>query len=105
MAPYEPPVAHYSEMDVSEFDEEHIFAFIGKSGKRFYWLTRFLELDYLWYNRQRKVIEIWGPYYTHLDKQSEHVIRCELDFFKPKLEDTQSFSTDEYVQETTYSDE
>lgn len=86
MAPYNPPVSHYSEMDVSEYDEEHIFSFIAKGGKRFYWLTRFLELDYLWYDKHRKIIEIWGPHYTHINQQSQHIIRAELDHFQPKLE-------------------
>lgn len=81
MAPYTPPSTHYSQMDVSEYDEESIFAFIGKTGKRFYWLTEKLGLDYLWYDKERKVIEIWGPYFVHQNQQSEHVIRCELDYF------------------------
>ena len=90
-------------MDVSDYDEDHIFSVIGKTGKRFYWLTRLLGLDYLWYDKERRVIEIWGPYYTHQNKQSEHVIRCELAFFKPKLEDNLTFSQkeNEHVQETT----
>lgn len=89
MAPYLPPIAHYSQMDVSDYTEEEIFSFIGKTGKKFYWLTHSLGLQYLWYDKNRKVIEIWGPHYTHVNQQSAHVIRCELDFFlKPKLEDT-----------------
>jgi hypothetical protein len=87
MAPYQPPNAHYSQMDVSDYTEDQIFSFIGKTGKKFYWLTHKLGLDYLWYDKERKIIEIWGPLYTHLNQQSAHVIRCELDFFlKPKLE-------------------
>ncbi len=102
MAPYQPPNSHYSQMDVSDYDEDHIFSVIGKTGKRFYWLTRLLGVDYLWYDKERRVIEIWGPYYAHQNKQSEHVIRCELDFFKPKLEDNLTFSQkeNEHVQET-----
>lgn len=99
MAPYTPPTTHYSQMDVSDYTDEQIFAFIGKTGKRFYWLTQKLGIDYLWYDKDRKVIEIWGPYYTHLNQQSAHVIRCELDFFmKPKLEKTKSDIQDEHVQ-------
>ena len=101
MAPYYPPNAHYSQMDVSDYDEDHIFAFIGNTGKRFYWLTMFLELDYLWYDKERKVVEMWGPYHAHVNNQSEHVIRCELDFFQPKLEKSSSISKDECVQATT----
>jgi len=102
MAPYTPPNSHYSEMDVSEYDEEQVFAFIGKSGKRFYWLTRFLDLDYLWYDKHRKTIEIWGPYHTHLNKQSQHIIRAEMEHFIPKLEENPAFSQseNEHVQET-----
>jgi hypothetical protein len=99
MAPYTPPTTHYSQMDVSDYTDDQIFAFIGKTGKRFYWLTQKLGIDYLWYDKDRKVIEIWGPYYTHLNQQSAHVIRCELDFFlKPKLEKTKSDIQDEHVQ-------
>ena len=88
MAPYTPPTTHYSQMDVSEYTEDQVFLFIGKTGKKFYWLTQKLGLDYLWYDKERKVIEIWGPYYTHVNQQSAHVIRCELDYFlTPKLED------------------
>ena len=84
------------------YDEDKIFAFIGKTGKKFYWLTQKLGLDYLWYNKERKIIEIWGPYYTHLNAQSAHIIRCELDFFmQPKLEGTYVKKQDEYVQATT----
>ena len=99
MAPYTPPTTHYSQMDVSDYTDDQIFAFIGKTGKRFYWLTQKLGIDYLWYDKDRKVIEIWGPYYTHLNQQSAHLIRCELDFFlKPKLETTKSDIQDEHVQ-------
>ena len=88
-------------MDVSDYTEDQIFAFIGKTGKRFYWLTQKLGIDYLWYDKDRKVIEIWGPYYTHLNKQSAHLIRCELDFFlTPKLETTNLDIQDEHVQTT-----
>lgn len=81
MAPYMPPSSHYSQMDVSGYTDDQIFAFIGKTGRRFYWLTQKLQLDYLWYDSERKVIEIWGPFYTHVNQQSAEVIRCELDFF------------------------
>jgi hypothetical protein len=95
MAPYQPPNAHYSQMDVSDYTEDQIFSFIGKTGKKFYWLTHKLGLDYLWYDKERKIIEIWGPLYTHLNQQSAHVIRCELDFFlKPKLEENISKNQD-----------
>lgn len=79
MPPYRPPNTHYSELDVSSYESDDIFKFIGKSGKRFYWLTNFLELSYLWYDKNRKVIEIWGPFESLQNFQAHHIIQCELD--------------------------
>lgn len=81
MAPYDPPVAHYSELDVSDVSEKDMYAFIGRGGRRFYFLTRLLNLNYLWYRPEKKCLEIWGPYYTHENRQSAHVVRAELDHF------------------------
>lgn len=78
---YDPPVSHYSEMDVSEYDEDDMFRFIGRGGAKFYYMTRILGLDYLWYDKDRKKIEIWGPYYVHQNNQSQHVIRAEIENF------------------------
>lgn len=33
---------------------------IGKQGKGFYHLTNYLAIDYLWYNNDKKIIELWG---------------------------------------------
>jgi hypothetical protein len=79
MAPYTPPNTHYSELDVSSYEQDDIFKFIGKSGKRFYWLTKFLNLSYLWYDKNREVIEVWGPYESLQNFQAHHIIQCELD--------------------------
>jgi hypothetical protein len=100
MAPYTPPNSHYSQMDVSEYDEDRLFAFIGKTGKKFYWLTHKLGLDYLWYDKERKVIEIWGPFYTHQKQQSAHFIDAELKhFMAPKLEENFVENQEDDVQE------
>jgi len=81
MAPYDPPVDHYSELDVSWASDEDIFGFIGLKGRRFYWLSRILGLSYLWFDEKRKVLEIWGPYYVHENQQSAHLISAELEHF------------------------
>jgi hypothetical protein len=64
MAPYDPPVmgAHYTQLDVQDVDPDVIWKMIGKGGKGFYDLTDYLELKYLWYNPEKKFIELWGPY-------------------------------------------
>jgi len=106
MAPYNPPNAsHYSQMSLDAYTPDDIFAFVGRNWKRFYWLTRVLGLDYLWYDDVRHVIEIWGPYYTHTNKQSEHLIRAELEYFKNKNLSGEEYSVlssqdDEHFEET-----
>lgn len=62
MAPYDPPIAHYSQVDVSMYDEDMILCMIGKGGKGFYKLTDYLNLEYVWYDQSRKVIELWGSF-------------------------------------------
>ena len=62
MAPYDPPIAHYSQLDVSQYTDEQILSVIGKGGKGFYKLTSQLGLNYLWWDKERKVVELWGSF-------------------------------------------
>ena len=48
MAPYTPPDAHYTQVDVSHMSDEDMKNFIGKGGYNFYKLTTKLQLDYRW---------------------------------------------------------
>ena len=74
MAPYDPPVnAHYTELDVSNYPEDFMWKAIGKEGKNFYDLTDWLKLKYLWYDENRKVVEIWGPYKSLAEGAKEKV--------------------------------
>lgn len=100
MAPYNPPVSHYTELDVSEYDENFMYAFIGKGGRRHYWLTRMLGLDYLWYNDKRRALEIWGPYSVLKTRQAQELLKCELEIFQPKSVDGESVASNQDVQET-----
>lgn len=88
MAPYNPPVSHYTELDVAEYEEDFMFAFVGKGGRRHYWLTRMLGVDYLWYDHVRKVIEIWGPFNVLRTRQAQELLMSELEIFKPKSDTT-----------------
>jgi hypothetical protein len=105
MAPYNPPVSHYTELDVSGYDEDFMFAFVGKNGRRFYWLTRMLGLDYLWYDHERRVIEIWGPLNILQTRQAQELLKSELEIFQPKSVDGESVGSSEDVQETCDSTE
>ncbi len=63
MAPYNPPShAHYTELDVSMYDEDFIWFVIGVGGKNFYDITSWLKLQYLWFDSVRGVVEIWGSW-------------------------------------------
>ena len=62
MAPYNPPIAHYSELNVSQYSVDMILCAIGKGGNGFYKLTDRLRLQYVWYDIDRKVIELWGSF-------------------------------------------
>lgn len=87
MAPYNPPVSHYTELDVSQYDEDFMFAFVGRGGRRHYWLTRMVGVDYLWYDHKRKVIEIWGPFNVLQTRQAQELLKSELEIFQPKSGD------------------
>ena len=64
MPSYNPPIAHYSQINVSEFAIETILAAIGKKGQGFINQTNKLGLDYLWWDSERQVIEIWGSFHS-----------------------------------------
>ena len=63
MAPYDPPLnRHYSQLNVSDYDEGLILSMIGRGGKGFYSITDYLGIDYLWYNSEKQIIELWGSF-------------------------------------------
>lgn len=63
MAPYDPPTnVDYSEIDVSKYEDRIILSLIGRGGCGFYQLTSILGLRYLWWNQDKKVIELWGDH-------------------------------------------
>lgn len=104
MSPYNPPNTHYSQMTLDEYTPDDIYAFIGKGGKRFYWLTKILGLEYLWYDDERHVIEIWGPLFTHQNRQSEHLIRAELENFKNNNLSGEEYN-ENHIQNNDYFEE
>ena len=75
MAPYNPPInLSYAELDISKYDNRMILCMIGKGGKGFYGLTRKLKISYLWWNQERRVIELWGTDF-HLSRNDGAVNR------------------------------
>ena len=62
MPPYNPPNTHYAHISVSDFSDKEVLKFIGKDGNNFKRLTERLGLEYVWWNKDLKVIELWGSF-------------------------------------------
>jgi len=84
MAPYEPPCAHYAHVPVDLYSDDMVWSFVGMGGWRLYKLTEQLGLSYLWYNKDRRVIEIWGSY-NSLKKNPGSKILNKLDNYVEKM--------------------
>jgi hypothetical protein len=78
---YDPPNTHYAHLDVVEYEPDDIFDFMGPRGKRFYKLTSELGVRYIWFNRERKYIEVWGSYESLKKHDPVSHIRSELNKF------------------------
>ena len=61
MPEYDPPASHYTEVNafINQGDNLKI---VGPGGHNFKRLTVKLKLDYLWWNMERNVFEIWGSF-------------------------------------------
>lgn len=62
MAPYNPPIAHYCHVSVADMNQDDILKAIGKNGYFFKKITHDCDANYLWWNKENQVIEIWGTY-------------------------------------------
>lgn len=69
---YNPPNTHYSEVKC-DLSDQQIKKLIGKNGYFFNVITKAAKVNYLWFDNQRKVIEIWGPM-IHLENAKRRLI-------------------------------
>ena len=58
---YDPPNTFYCHTYGLESNED-MYQFIGKNGAHFKYLTEKLEIDYIWWNKDINIIELWGPH-------------------------------------------
>ena len=65
---YSPPNTFYSHVKGLDTNED-MFKFIGKQGSHFKFLTNKLGLDYIWWNKDSNVIELWGHHNRMLNAQ------------------------------------
>jgi len=61
MTEYSPPNTFYSQT-YGLFENEDMYKFIGKNGAHFKYLTTKLGVEYIWWNKNTNIIEIWGPH-------------------------------------------
>lgn len=71
---YAPPVAHYRHLNVKDEWVDSIAKIIGKNGKHFINITKLTGCQYLWFNEEKQVIEIWGPH-ARLMKAHNHLVK------------------------------
>jgi hypothetical protein len=58
MPAYEPPIAHYTQVTLPKHIKPEVF--IGREGCHLKRMTELSEVEYLWYDFERGVIEVWG---------------------------------------------
>jgi hypothetical protein len=78
---YNPPIAHYNELRVPDYVEVGLL--IGKGGKHFKYITYKTKCTYIWYNKDRRVIELWGPEWALIEAKNMFTERFEQ--FKPDV--------------------
>lgn len=78
---YNPPISHYSELVVPDYVNVGIL--IGKDGKNFKYITCQSKCQYIWYDKERRVIELWGPMWAL--ESAKNTLRGRFEQFKPDL--------------------
>lgn len=62
MPAYNPPIAHYTEVDATDLSITQFLRAIGKDGIHFKRLTSRTGTEYIWWDQNRNVVEVWGSY-------------------------------------------
>lgn len=59
---YNPPLnAHYTQIDTSPVSDDIMRISIGQGGRVFKAITHQANVNYIWFNKEKKYIELWGP--------------------------------------------
>lgn len=59
---YTPPInCHYTQLSTSGVDDSIMKISIGRNGKVFKAITRQANVNYIWYHKDKQIVEIWGP--------------------------------------------
>ena len=77
---YNPPSAHYSHIKVDDISDDIMEDVMGYKGAYFKAFTQTMKLRYVWWNKDTKVVELWGPHEHMLEAQ--FVMRNRLETLK-----------------------
>lgn len=59
---YNPPLnTHYTQIDTSPVSDDIMRISIGQGGRVFKAITHQANVNYIWFNKEKKYIELWGP--------------------------------------------
>jgi hypothetical protein len=62
---YTPPDSMYSHVAIPESCQHLVHMIMGKKGYHFKNITSISSAKYIWFNKEKNVIEIWGPMRCH----------------------------------------
>lgn len=79
----DPPEGKHYRQSSLKIEEEIIPHVIGEDGKHFKRITEMANVDYIWWENNKKIIEIWGPE-NQLDF-AESLLKRHIEFVKNKL--------------------
>lgn len=82
MPAYEQQDTYYRHISLDLVEEKNIWKIMGKDGKVFKAITMRSRCKYIWYNKEKGVIEIWGPHNNLMT--ADELIKERIKFCKEK---------------------
>ena len=75
---YNPPLnAHYTQIDTTSVSDDVMRISIGQGGRVFKAITYQANVNYIWFNKEKKFVEIWGPEQNLSDAYNRIVARIQ----------------------------
>ena len=74
---YRPPNTHYAHVTVGDIPDDVMDDIMGYKGAFFKAFTEVMKLKYVWWNKDSRVIELWGPFNRLLEARTAMVSHVE----------------------------
>jgi hypothetical protein len=68
---YSPPIGFYNQINVENLNKSEMQQLIGKNRCNFKRITKKYRLKYIWWNKERNIIEIWGRTFDLTEKKNK----------------------------------